>query len=283
MAFIESGAAGAFGVTPPELALIAASHSGEPRHTTAVLGLLSRAGLGADALLNGLHPPLHAPTRQALERVGESPSPVHHNCSGKHCGMLCACVHQGWDLRTYFRPDHPLQRGILDLVAEIASVRRQDIGVAIDGCGVPAFGLPLVSFAHAFARLAQPDGLSPAHCASATAVRDAMVANPEMVAGEGRFDTRLMEATAGRLLAKAGAEACQGLALLDRGWGIAIKIDDGASRAVAVSAIEVLRQLGALGIVELEALRDQAQPLVRNYRDEIVGEGRPLFELQRVT
>ena len=110
-----------------------------------------------------------------------------------------------------------------------------------------------------------------------------MVANPEMVAGEGRFDTRLMEATAGRLLAKAGAEACQGLALLDRGWGIAIKIDDGASRAVAVSAIEVLRQLGALGIVELEALRDQAQPLVRNYRDEIVGEGRPLFELQRVT
>src|SRR5439155_18049124 len=255
----------AFGVTPPELALIAASHSGEPRHTTAVRGLLARAGLGEDALLNGLHPPLHAPTRLALEREGESPSPVHHNCSGKHCGMLCACVHQGWDPRTYIRPDHPLQRRILDLVAEVASVRRQDIGVAIDGCGVPAFELPLVSFAHAFARLAQPDGLPPAHCESGTAVRDAMVNNPEMVAGGGRFDTRLMQATAGRVLVKGGAEACQGLALLDRGWGIAIKIDDGGARAVAVAAINVLRQLDALGVSELEALLDHVQPLVRKY------------------
>jgi L-asparaginase II len=282
MAFVETGAAAAFGVTPAELALIAASHSGEPRHTEAVRSLLERAGLTEEALLNGVHPPLHAPTRIALERAGEPPRPAHHNCSGKHCGMVCACVHQGWDLRTYIRPDHPLQRRVLSLIADVSAVARENISLAIDGCGVPTFGLPLSSFAQAFARLARAETLPDRHCGAAQTVRDAMLANPGMVAGEGRFDTRLMEAAGGRVLSKGGAEACQGLALLDRGWGIALKIEDGGARAVAVAAIEALRQLDALTERELEPLVEQARPPVRNYRDEIVGEARPLFTLQRV-
>src|SRR5581483_12301569 len=106
-----------------------------------------RAGLAADVLQPGLHPPMHAPTREALERRGDAPSVLHHNCSGKHCGMVCACAQQGWDLRTYVRPDHPLQRRVLDLLAEVSGVERSDVPIGIDGCGVPTFALPLTAFA----------------------------------------------------------------------------------------------------------------------------------------
>lgn len=283
MAVIETGAADRYAFAPEEIALIASSHSGEPRHTEAVRGLLARAGLAPDALQTGTHPPLHAPTRLALDRRGEAPSPLHHNCSGKHCGMLCACLHQGWDVRTYVRPDHPVQRAVLRLVSEVAGVAAGDVGVAIDGCGVPTFAVPLRAIARAFARLVGEScpRPSPKWSGSMARVRAAMLAHPDMVAGEGRFDTDLMAHAGGRILAKGGAEACYGLSLVDRRWGIAVKIEDGNSRAMPVVVVEALRQLGALADAELEAIEHHARPPVRNYRDEIVGEGRPVFQIQR--
>ena len=279
MAVVESGCVEALGLTSAELALIAASHSGEPRHTEAAARILARAGLTQAALLCGVHAPLHSPTRLALERRGEPPSPLHHNCSGKHCGMLCACVHRGWDLRTYPRPDHRVQRQVLKLIADAAGVEPRSVAVATDGCGVPTFAVPLVAFAAAFARLAAEEQLGGQHREAARAVRSAMLAHPEMVAGEGRFDTDLMSLGQGRILAKGGAEACHGVALLDRGWGVAVKIEDGGSRAVPVAVAEVLRQLDALTERDADALNAYARPPVRNYRDEIVGEGRPQFQL----
>lgn len=281
MAVVETGCVEALGLTSAELALIAASHSGEPRHTEAAGHILSRAGLTETALLCGVHAPLHAPTRLALERRGESPTALHHNCSGKHCGLVCACVHRGWDLRTYPRPDHPLQRQILKLVADAAGLEPRSVSVALDGCGVPTFAVPLVAFATAFARLAAEEQLGGQHREAARTVRSAMLAHPEMVAGEGRFDTDLMSLGEGRLLAKGGAEACHGVALLDRGWGIAVKIEDGGSRAVPVAVVEALRQLEAVTERDPETLRSHARPPVRNYRGEIVGEGRPSFQLDR--
>jgi L-asparaginase II len=278
MAVLETGAAERFQLTPQEIALLASSHSGEPRHTTTVRDILARAGLEPEALQPGLHPPLHAPTRAALERAGVPPSPLHHNCSGKHCGMLCACVHQRWDVRTYVRPDHPLQRRILTLLAEMAGLAAATIRVGIDGCGVPSFGLPLVAIATAFARLVTSDG-HPAHADAADRVRTAMLAHPEMVAGEGRFDTDLMALTRGRILAKAGAEASYGAAIVDQGLGIALKIEDGGARAVAPAVVEALRQLGALNDQDADALGEHARPIVRNYRSEIVGEGCAHFRI----
>jgi L-asparaginase II len=279
MAVVESGAADAFAMTPAELALVSASHSGEPRHTEAVRALLARAGLGPEDLQTGTHPPMHIPTREALERSGTKPSPLHHNCSGKHCGMLCACVHEGWDRRTYVRPDHPLQQRVLTLLSEVTGVPSSEIAIGIDGCGVPAFGLPLVSAARAFARLASGVELPAEHEASAGRIRAAMLAHPEMVAGEGRFDTDLMRVAEGRILAKAGAEAMCGLGLVDRGWGMAVKIEDGNARAVPVAVVEALRQIDALSEAEADALASHARPPVRNYRDEIVGEAAPRFTL----
>jgi L-asparaginase II len=278
MAVLETGAAERFQLTPPEVALLASSHSGEPRHTEAVRAILARAGLEPDALQTGLHPPLHGPTRAALERDGAPPSALHHNCSGKHCGMLCACVHQGWDLRTYVRPDHPLQRRILTLLAEIAGVPERAIHVGIDGCGVPSYGLPLLAIATAYARFVTADGPQ-AHGDAAARVRTAMLAHPEMVAGEGRFDTDLMAVAEGRILAKAGAEACYGAAIVDQGIGIALKIEDGGARAVPPAVVQTLRQLGVLDEHEVDALGEHARPVVRNYRGEIVGEGCAEFPL----
>ena len=281
MVVVETGAADRFAVSPAELAVIAASHSGEPRHTEAVRGLLARAGLPIGALQPGTHPPLHAQTRQVLERNGEPPSVLHHNCSGKHCGMVCACVDEGWDIRTYVRPDHPLQRRVLSLLSEVAGIPSSDIPIAIDGCGVPTFALPLTAFARAFALLADVSALDAVHQESAIRVRDAMLAHPQMVAGEGRFDTDLMARAGGRILAKAGAEGCYGVALLDRGWGLALKIEDGNARAVPVAAAEALRQLDALTEADLSTLASHVRPSVRNYRDEVVGEALPAFTLTR--
>jgi L-asparaginase II len=278
MSVLETGAAERFQFTPSEIALLASSHSGEPRHTMTVSSLLARAGLESDALQNGLHPPLHGPTRAALERAGEPPSPLHHNCSGKHCGMLCACVHEGWDRRTYLRPDHPLQRRILALVAELAGMPERSVRIGIDGCGVPSFGMPLLAIATAFARLAVLDGNQP-HGDAAARVRGAMLVHPEMVGGEGRFDTDLMGIASGRILAKAGAEACYGAALVEQGIGIAVKIEDGGARAVSPVVVAALRQLGALDEREVEALGEHARPAVRNYRGEITGEASTVFTL----
>lgn len=280
MAVVETGAAHRFEITSAELAVIAASHSGEPRHTEAVRALLQRVGLPVDALQCGLHPPVHAATRLALERRGEAPTPLHHNCSGKHCGMLCACVHRGWDLRTYLRPDHPVQRAVLALLSDVTGLPDADISLAIDGCGVPTFALPLRSFAAAFARLGRL-AENEEHGEAAGRVRAAMVEHPRMVAGEGRFDTELMAVTHGRLVAKAGAEACEGVGIVGEGWGLAVKIEDGNSRAVPVAVMEALRQLGALSEVDFDALAHHGRPALTNYRDEVVGEARPVFQLSR--
>ncbi|HZT07000.1 MAG TPA: asparaginase [Chloroflexota bacterium] len=278
MAVVETGAVDRFAMTEAEIALIASSHSGEPRHTRSVAGLLARAGLAADDLQCGAHPPLHAHTRATLEASGQPPTALHHNCSGKHCGMLCACVHQGWDARTYLRPDHPMQRRNLALIADAASLPARDIAIAIDGCGVPTFGMPLRSFATAFARLARHDTLG-SHDEAGRRVATAMLAHPEMVAGEGRFDTALMERAGGRVLVKSGAEGCCGISLPERGWGIALKIEDGNARAVPSAAVATLRAVNVLTEADESALADFARPPIRNYRGEIVGEIAATFRL----
>lgn len=281
MAVVESGAADALGITGSELALVAASHSGEPRHVEVARQLLGRAGLGAEALQCGAHAPLHGPTRSALDRAGELPNPLHHNCSGKHAGMLCACVHRGWDVRTYLRPDHPVQRRNRTLIGQVCGLDLAEMGLAIDGCGVPTFAVPLAAMAAGFARLGSVEGLPGSLSAVAERVNRAMAQHPEMVAGEGRFDTELIQATGGRVLGKSGAEACFGAALIDRGWGLALKVEDGQSRAVPIAVAEALRQLDVLSEGEAKALLGHARPLVHNYRDELVGEGRPVLQLQR--
>ena len=263
---VLSGAAEAFGLTDRELAAACASHNAEEPHLTAVRSILKKAGLREDDLQSGAHLPLYEPEADELIRSGEEPRPVHGNCSGKHAGMLAVCVHEGYETSTYRDPGHPLQRRILGLIAEVCGLREDEVLVAGDNCGVPAFALPLRSFATGLARISTGNVLPDELAGAALRIRDAMVEHPYMVAGTGRFDTELMAST--DLLVKGGAEAV--LAVGSRkGWGIALKISDGALRAVRPAALAALRGMGV----------EVPEPVsnVRGLHGETVGEIGPLL------
>jgi len=291
---ITSGAAERFKIDSNELAVICASHDGEPIHTETVAGLLSKIGLDESALMCGVQRPYSERAAADLERRGLPFTQLHNNCSGKHAGMLATAVHLSLPTENYISADHPVQKEIATRFARMAGLGR-NLTTAIDGCSAPTFGVPLLSLAIAFSRLVSPWSVSrdnqsgPAAAAADTAafkwIIAAMTAHPEMIGGSnGRLDTELMRAAGGRLVSKVGAEAVHGLGALPsetfpRGLGVAIKVEDGAKRAVAPVVMETLAQLGVVGRPELERLVDYHQPHVLNHRRVRVGEVRAVFDL----
>jgi L-asparaginase II len=286
LTIILSGAADRFALTEKELAVTAASHNAEDFHVEAALSILSKAGLAEDALQCGAHLPLHGESARRLVREGRRPTAVHSNCSGKHSGMLAACRAMGWPVEGYLSPAHPLQRWNLELVARVCDAT--DISIGIDGCGVPVFGLPVRNMAYGFARLADPDTLPSDLQAPARRVVAAMRAHPEMVAGTGRFCTDLMRAAGDRLVAKSGAEAvyCAGFLKGETavaalaGVGVAVKIEDGGSRATAPAMMKAMMDLGVLDVRAVAALGKYARPESRNERGDLCGEIRAVFTLE---
>jgi L-asparaginase II len=264
---VLSGAADVFGLTDRELAVTCASHNAEEPHLAAVRSILEKAGLTEDDLQSGAHLPLYEPEADKLIRSGEEPRPIHGNCSGKHAGMLAVCVHEGYDTVSYLEPSHPLQRRILGLIAEVCGLREDEVLIAGDNCGVPAFALPLRNFATGLARIATGKVLPDELALAALRIGDAMRDNPFMVAGTGRFDTELMQST--NLLVKGGAEAVLAVGSQE-GWGMALKISDGAVRAVRPAA------LAALGSMAVEV--PEAVSVVRGLHGEKVGEILPMIQ-----
>ena len=273
------------------LAMMAASHAGEDRHARTVQALLRAGGLSRDVLACGTHAPFDRETADRLLRDGEPPSPLRHNCSGKHAGMALHAKAAGWPVETYWQPDHPIQRLALETVATLSGVPAAEIACATDGCGVVTFGMPLNALARAFGRLADPsDVTDDALRRALERIRDAMMQHPELVAGERRMlDTMLMRTAPGRLLAKGGAEGVQAVALRpgahDRGKGaigLALKIEDGdgARRARATATVAALRALGALDEADVGGrLAEFASPPIRDPRGERSGEVRAVFSL----
>ena len=251
VAALGTGIAEKFGLTPRHVAVIAASHSGEQLHLDLVREILSRADVAESDLGCPRGWPLDETMRRTLAARDVQPSRIFHNCSGKHAGMLAACVASGWSTAGYTAPDHPLQlqvRAVIELFAgEQASL------VGVDGCGAPVFGLSLTGVARSFARLVNADPGTPTY-----AVAAAMRAHPELVGGTGRDVTEVMRAVPG-LLAKDGAEGVYA-AVTGDGVGLAIKIDDGAARARMPVLIAALQRLGALDAdIDVSAL---ARPAV---------------------
>jgi L-asparaginase II len=272
-----SGGIDRFDISPSELAVLCASHSGERRHTEAVLSVLAKIGLGEDALRCGIHPPLDERTARERWRLGIEPSPACNNCSGAHTGMLLACRANGWPIENYTASDHPVQVAIREALATFSGLQAGTIETAVDNCAVPTFRLPLERAAQAFARLVTGEAL-PAHLAEAARrVVQAMTANPDMVAGEERFDTDLMRAAAGSILSKGGAEAFHGMGLVRRKLGTAMKISDGNARAVPPVALRLLEHLGALDAEALTSLERYRHPDIVNLQGELVGRLSPVF------
>lgn len=276
---IISGGVDRFGITPMELAVLCASHGAEPRHLDAVFSVLEKIGAQEFALHCGVHAPLHEETARQRWRSGLEPTPVCNNCSGSHAGMLVACRAMGWPLDTYEDPDHPLQVMTRGILASFAGVSVPEVGFAVDNCAVPTFLLPLNRAAVAFARLGSGRGVGPDLQQAAGRIVEAMTQHPEMVGGENRFDTDLMRAAAGTIVAKGGAEGFQGIAIPPRKLGIALKVSDGNSRAIPPTIMPVLHYLQALTPEQERDLASYAGAPIKNHQGKQVGRLSPLFSL----
>ncbi len=247
-----------------EVAIMCASHNGEPVHVGTVRAVLERAGLDATALRN---PPGWPLDPESMARAQQKHRELH-NCSGKHAGMLLACVRAGWDTTTYLKPGHPLQRRIRRAVLRAADLDVVEVGV--DGCGVPVHAMPLSSMATIYARLSTPERLGELGPSVDRAVR-AMRAEPYLVGGRDRNDTDLMAAT-DDVVAKSGAEALECAVSLASGLGVAVKIADGGFRAGGPALIRVMRAIDAI-------TADQEHSLARHARPAVMGGGRQVGEL----
>jgi L-asparaginase II len=285
---ITSGAADHFKLTPRELAVITGSHSGETIHREAVAGILSKIGIDETALQCGTHAPFDEATAQQLKSEGKPPTVLHHNCSGKHTGMLALAQFLGAPIENYLDPTHPVQVQIRAALARFADIQPDEIVIAVDGCSAPVFGVTLEAMARSYAQLVgwRHTRLDENSKAAAQRLTDAMTQHPEMVGGtNGRLDTDLMRAARGRIASKVGAEGVQLLGVLPdarypRGLGIAIKIEDGDTRrARDPVVIETLRQLGLLDEAEQMQLARYGRTLLRNHSGIEVGEVRPGFKL----
>jgi len=278
---VESGAADHYRLSDRELAVICASHNAETIHTETVLGILRKIGLSETALQCGVHAPYDAETHEQLILAGRKPSPVHSNCSGKHSGMLTLAQHMGWPVEGYFRPEHPVQQAAKAAVAAMADYPEDKIVIGTDGCGVPVFGLPVRNMAVIFAQLAKPVRQPEIRQEACRRIVRAMTGEPQMVAGRNRFNTDLLRAARGKIVAKSGAEGVFCVGIVGAGIGIAVKVDDGSSRPHPVVVTTILKQLGYLDADAERELAKYLQPEVRNHRGEVVGRIAPAFTLRR--
>ena len=298
--FIELGGDQTFHLPSKEIAILCASHEGTDEHVEVIKGIQAKVGVSESDLLCGTHLLSHLPTVEAMRGRGEMLSPNRNNCSGKHTGMLAHARMRGLPISDYINPEHPIQKTILESVAGMCGIETERVEIGTDGCSAPNFAIPLSNAALGFARLCDPRTLSQERAAACRRITSAMMANPVMVAGAGRFDTRLMEVCARRIISKGGAEGYQALGIMpgalgaeSPGIGIVFKVSDGdlpvrnadglfRNRVRPAMALEILKQLGYASESELEALAEfgPVRP-VTNARKITVGEAHPVFTLKR--
>ncbi len=300
---LEYGGIEEYDLTGEEIALTCGSHGGEPIHVATAAALLRRGEFDESDLLCGAHLPYDEKAAAELRASGEDPSPLHNNCSGKHAGMLLATDAMDVPSAHYIDENHPLQILMRSTVAEFAGLPAEEVPIAVDGCGVPAFYLSLFRTAFAYARLmasregADAAGALDRYAESASRVVESMTGFPHYVAGGWSMTTPLMQAMGGDLLAKEGAEGFYAMAVSpaltgsltgrlrltdDVAVGIALKINDGSMGRGRNPVI--LRALELLGVdvaahPDLQRYRDWP---IHNMAGKLVGEVRAEFDLEFV-
>lgn len=255
---LETGAADAFRFGERHIALAAASHTGTERHVAVAREMLARAGVEERYLACGVHPPLDDAAARALWAAGQRPGTLHHNCSGKHAGMLAVARHMREDIEDYWSLDHPVQHRICQVIEDVAEAPLRPGVCGIDGCSVPNWAMPVKSLAFAYARLAAGKGFSTGRIAAMARILDSAWAEPELAAGIGRLDTHVLGSFKGDAYIKTGAEGAYAGVFPRLGLGFAMKIDDGASRASDAVARLVVDALlpAARGKLPLKTLKN---------------------------
>jgi len=265
IAALRTGIVERFQLTTEHVAIICASHSGEPRHVAVVRDLLAHAEIEESALQCGAHWPYDEAAASVVRREMTEPLPVFNNCSGKHSGMLAAARVLHAPLANYLEPSHPVQQRIRQVIEEFTGSPTSDVVYGIDGCSAPNPAVPLSAMASSFAQLVTSDDT-----AAKTAV-EAMMTHPFLVGGTQRFDTALMEVTQGRLLAKGGAAGAHCTADRRSGIGLALKLEDVDGTWLSAAVMATLTDLGWLSAAEQQALDRFAHPTLRNHKGLEVG------------
>ena len=273
-------AADRYALSDADVALLCASHSGEPMHVERAAALLAKIGAGEASLACGSHVPFFFGVNGLAPEPGARFNRLHHNCSGKHTGMLLLAHALGAPQAGYLDPAHPVQQQIAASVCHFSGVPVDQLVQGTDGCSAPNYALPLRSLAHAFARLTleEPD---PVYGRAPQRVARAMSRHPELVSGQGRNDLALMRAGRGDWVSKVGADGVQVLASFSRGIAIAAKVSDGLLPPLMVAFVSALEQLGWLDGESRAALSSLIPPPLKNAAGIEVGEMRAVLELQR--
>jgi L-asparaginase II len=276
---VESGAAERLQLGDDELALACASHRGDTLHVRTAAAMLAKAGVDKSVLECGAHWPYGDDATRALAQRGELPSALHNNCSGKHSGFVClGCqMHGGGDdlrgfLSGYVKPEHPVMREVTHAVQAATGFDLSNTARGTDGCSIPTFAIPLHHLAHAFARVATGQGLSPGHARAAARLRQAVAHSPLLVAGQGRFDSVVMQRLRERVFCKVGAEGVYCAALPELGLGVAVKMDDGnTARACEVVMAALIERLLPLDDADAGFMRLLSDVPLKNWNGLDVG------------
>jgi L-asparaginase II len=272
---IESGAADRYRLTDAEIALACASHNGEPQHVATAESMLRKAGRDLHSLECGAQLPMRADAYVPLVREGRKPTALHNNCSGKHAGFVCTACAEGVDPAGYVKASHPTMREVTAVLAQTTGERLDEASAGTDGCSIPTFAIPLRALALAFARFGTGQGLGPERAKAAARIRAAVAASPFHVAGTDRFDTIAMQALGARAFLKTGAEGVYCAALPELGFGVALKCDDGATRASQAMMGAVLTRLLSMSDAESAAIAPLRDQRLTNWNGIHVGDVRP--------
>lgn len=281
--FVESGAVEHFALTDRHVALSCASHNGEDVHVDMVSEWLQRIGCNADDLECGSSLPMHEGTKYDLLSAGQGPTRLHHNCSGKHLGLLSTCMHTGDSTEDYRLYSHAANQRWFDVIESMSGSLVMQLPWGYDGCGIPCLALPLQRVALAMAKFSDASGQSTERTNAITKIQSSVAAHPYLVAGKDRLCSELMQLLAPKVLVKVGAEGCYTACIPEHGLGIALKMDDGQDRGARVALGAVLKKLGFVDdniVIELE---DYLQPQITNSRGEKVGRAEASSEWQNVS
>ncbi len=246
VASFETGAIEEFNLNDAEIALACSSHSGEVDHVKTSENMLKKAGLSVDDLECGAHWPSRETAAYDLARSGGKPCALHNNCSGKHAGMLASAVKRGLETRGYIKPEHELQQRVRRVIESFCGLNLIEAPMGIDGCSLPTWAMPLDRLAFGFARFGTGAGLDAETAQLCDRIRSAVALNPFMVAGTDRFCTRIMEKLGKKAFVKTGAEGVFCASLPELGLGVALKIDDGATRSSELVMAQLLHMLGVV-------------------------------------
>lgn len=271
---LESGASEHYQFGDKDIALACSSHSGEDEHVERAEKMLHSAGLSCDDLECGCHWPMQTKVAIKQGRKYDQPNAFHNNCSGKHAGFLCAAQHLGETTKNYVERGHNVQIELAAIVNDLTGASISDELCGIDGCSIPTYAMPLYALATGFAKMATGEGLGSFRARASHDILFACMHQPFFVAGTGRACTKLMEIAPGRIFVKTGAEGVYCGAVPELGLGLALKIDDGGTRAAETAIAGLLAKVFGLDDPVQLALLEFANRKIYNWNKIQVGQFR---------